>query len=136
MIPKTFSALPLVAIMVGTLAGALLGCQSTPETIPDDLAPREFFQLAQEAVVERSDHKTALFYYEKFLERYPDDVQRSVEAEYEIAFIYYKLNDIERSQQLLENLLEKYESPGAEVLPQWPRTLADKILTKITTEEE
>ena len=118
------------------IAGTLVACQSTPDVIPEDLTPREFFQRAQEAVVVKSDYETALQYYETFLDRYPNDVQRSVEAEYEIAFIYYKLNDRERAEQLLNNLLQKYEGQGAEVLPQWPRTLAAKILNNIATEEE
>ena len=118
------------------IAGTLLACQSTPDVIPEDLAPREFFQRAQEAVVERSDYETALHYYETFLDRYPNDLQRSVEAEYEIAFIYYKLNDRERAEQLLKNLLEKYDGQGAEVLPQWPRILGARILDNIATEEE
>jgi outer membrane protein assembly factor BamD (BamD/ComL family) len=114
------------------LSIALLGCESTPDEIPADMQPREFFQKAQEAVVERNDYDTALFYYQTFLERYPNDIQKSVEAEYEIAFIHYKQNDFASATTLFENLLAKYEGDGAEVLPQWPRTLAEKLLAKIS----
>ena len=117
------------------LAGTLFACQSSPEVIMEDLDPREFFQRAQEAVVERSDYETALQYYETFLDRYPNDIQRSVEAEYEIAFIYYKLGDVATAEQRFIDLLKKYEQPGADVLPQWPRSLAAKILAKITTDQ-
>ena len=116
----------------------LCACRSTPDEIPVDLQPREFFQKAQEAVVERNDYDTALFYYQTFLDRYPDDIQRSVEAEYEIAFIHYKQNDMDTAVSLFENLLARYEGEGSEVLPQWPKTLTIKILEKIkaTTAEE
>jgi outer membrane protein assembly factor BamD (BamD/ComL family) len=119
-----------------SLALVMSACQSTPEEIPQDLQPREFFQKAQEAVVERTDYNTALIYYQTFLERYPDDIQRSVEAEYEIAFIRYKQGDLETAETLFSNLLARYEEEGAEVLPQWPLTLSVKIMEKLTVTEE
>ena len=123
-------------ILAVTFAIIFSACQTTPEEIPLDLQPREFFQKAQEAVVERTDYETALFYYQTFLERYPDDIQRSVEAEYEIAFIRYKQNDLETAKVLFSNLLAKYGEAGAEVLPQWPYTLSTKILEKLTVPAE
>ena len=121
-------------ITVLFLAAAVViiaACQSTPEEIPADLQPREYFQKAQEAVVERNDYDTALFYYKVFLERYPEDLQRTVEAEYEVAFIHYKQNDLETAERLFTALLARYEGEGAVLLPQWPRTLAEKVLDKI-----
>lgn len=120
------------SILLLSIGLALSACQSTPEEIPEDLQPREFFQKAQEAVVEWNDYDTALFYYQAFLERYPNDIQKSVEAEYEIAFIHYKQDDFATATTLFENLLAKYEGEGAEVLPQWPRVLSQKVLDKIT----
>ena len=107
-------------------------CQSTPKSIPEDLPPREYFQLAQEAVVERNDYDTALFYYQPFLERFPDDIQRTVEAEYEIAFIRYKQKD-PSARQLFEDLLSRYDAEGSELLPGWPKVLAEKVLEKISS---
>ena len=109
---------------------AIIACQSTPEFIPEDLQPREYFQLAQEAVVEREDYDTALFYYQTFLERFPDDIQRTVEAEYEIAFIRYKQND-PSAGQLFADLLARYDAEGAELLPGWPKILAEKLAETI-----
>jgi outer membrane protein assembly factor BamD (BamD/ComL family) len=117
-----------------------VSCQSTPEQIPEDLSASEMFQLAQEAVVERNDYETALVYYQTFLERYPEDVQKGVEAEYEIAFIYYKREDYKTARSQLKALLAKYDREGAEILPAWPKALAEKVLAKIeaetSTEEE
>ena len=121
-----FIALPVVF--------ALAACHSTPDYIPEDLQPREYFQLAQEAVVERQDYDTALFYYQTFLERFPTDIQRTVEAEYEIAFIRYKQKD-PRAEQLFRDLLARYDREGAELLPGWPRVLAEKLLKNITEED-
>ena len=120
-----------VMLLLVILGLSLTACQSTPEEIAADLQPREYFQKAQEAVVERNDYDTALFYYQTFLERYPDDIQRSAEAEYEIAFIYYKQNDLVTAERLFDKLLAKYQAKGGELLPQWPRVLSEKISEKI-----
>lgn len=106
-------------------------CETVPESIPDDLQAREYFQLAQEAMVEKNDYDTALRYYSVFLERFPDDIQNVVQAEYEIAFIYYKKNEIETSKQLFSQLLTRYQGQGADVLPRWPEALSKKMLEKI-----
>ena len=118
--------------LVFFLLAALAACRTTPDSIPEDLSPREFFQRAQEAVVERTDYRTALFYYQTFLERFPEDVQRGVEAEYEIAFIYYKLGETDTAELLFRSLLSKYQREGAQILPQWPRILSEKLLARIT----
>jgi len=126
---KLIFSLLLPALLV------IAACQSVPEYVPEDLQPREYFQLAQEAVVERNDYETALLYYQTFLERYPDDIQRSVEAEYEIAFIRYKQND-PSAGKLFDDLLARYEEEGAELLPGWPKVLAEKLQAKIAAAAE
>ena len=121
-------------LTVSACLAALAACATAPKTISEDLTPRELFQRAQEAVVERSDYATALVYYQTFLDRYPDDLQRGVEAEYEIAFIHYKLRNTELATQQFEQLLQRYKAEGAEVLPRWPKALAEKLLGKIKAE--
>jgi len=121
-----------IALLILLLAAA---CQSTPENIPEDLKPREYFQLAQQAVVERGDYDTALFYYQTFLKRVPEDIQRTVEAEYEIAFIRYKQND-PAAEQLFKDLLARYDAEGAELLPAWPKVLAEKLLAQINAQKK
>ncbi len=121
-------------IYMSSVAAALLllftACQSTPDYIPENLQPREYFQLAQQAVVERRDYKTALLYYQTFLKRFPDDIQRGVEAEYEIAFIRYKQKD-PSAEQLFKDLLARYDAEGSELLPGWPKVLAEKLLKEM-----
>ena len=124
----------LLLLLLFSSSIILASCHSTPDYIPEDLKPREYFQLAQEAVVERQDYETALFYYNTFLERYPDDIQRGVEAEYEIAFLKYKQKD-PQAEQLFRDLLARYEAEGAELLPGWPKVLAEKLIEQITTGE-
>lgn len=108
-------------------------CQTVPESISSDLAPNEYFQKGQEAFG-RGYNETALLYYRTFIERYPDMTQKVVEAEYEIAFIIYKSGESEKAQSLFSAILEKYNAPGAEVLPAWPRVLSAKLLEIIEEE--
>ena len=110
---------------------SLLGCRSTPPEIPENLDPGEIFQLAQEAVVERNDYRTALHYYETFLERFGEDLKLTVEAEYEIAFIYYKLGDTDLAKEKFSEILDKYGDDDAQLLPRWPLILTEKVLAKI-----
>lgn len=109
-------------------------CSSVPEEVPADLLPEEYFQRAQASVVERNDYRSALAYYEAYLERFGDNPQLAVQAQYEIAFIYYKLGELERSQEQFESILELYESDIAEVLPRWPLVLTNRVLEEMSQE--
>ena len=121
------------AFLFAAILGSLGSCQTVPESISTDLAPNEYFQEGQEAFG-KGHNETALLYYRTFVERYPDMTQTVVEAEYEIAFIIYKSGELEKAGNLFSAILDKYNAPGAEVLPAWPRVLSAKLLE--TIEEE
>jgi tetratricopeptide (TPR) repeat protein len=121
-------------ILILLVVGALFGCVGIPSEIPNNLAPEEYFQKAQESVIERSDYRTALAYYEAYLERYDDNLQLTVEAEYEIAFIYYKLGDYDIAKSKFARILERYRADSAGLLPQWPFVLTNKVLASIEEE--
>jgi outer membrane protein assembly factor BamD len=107
-----------------------------PEEIPEDLTQAELFQRAQEAVDEEN-WEAALVYYETFLTRFPQDHANRAAAKYEVAFIYYRRGELERAEALFEQLLQDYQDPALEgALPQWPRILAEKILTIIEEERQ
>lgn len=114
----------------------LSSCATGPVEIEEELAPAEYFQKAQEAAGTRNDYRTALAYYEAFLERYPDNAQQVVEAEYEIAFIHYVQENHDLAEREFRDLLKKYEKSGAETLPQWPKVLAEKLLFDIQAKKE
>lgn len=123
----------LFTILVFTII-ILSACQSTPPEIEEGLNPAELFQRAQEAVINDSDYETAMAYYEAVLERFPNDIQNRVIAEYEIAFLYHKMGDDKKAKQLFSTLLEKYEGEKAQVLPQWPKVLSEKLISIIEEE--
>ena len=116
------------ALLIGMV---FLGCNSVPSEIPTDIEPKEYFQRAQEAVVDRGDYDTALRYYETFVERHSDDIQLTVEAEYEIAFIHYKLGEFDLAKAEFDALLEKYSTDTAQLLPRWPLALTEKVIASL-----
>ncbi len=121
------SAAIILAILIIT------SCTSAPAEIDETLNPAELFQRAQEAS-NNKDYETALRYYDVFVNYHSDDIQRLVEAEYEIAFIAFKQGDSERAKVLFTELLDRYSGEGASVLPGWPMILSRKLLKEIENE--
>lgn len=113
----------------------ITSCASSPREIDETLNPVELFQLAQEAS-NNKDFETAVKYYEVFIAKYSDDIQRLVEAEYEIALITYKQGNPVRAEELLTDLLSRYSGEGAQVLPAWPMILSRKLLKQIENESK
>ena len=113
----------------------LAACQTELPEIPENLTQPEFFQRAQDAADE-NNWPLALHYYRTFIERYPDDEDNGIAAEYEIAFIHYKMEKYETSRRLFNELLSRYEADEDNSLPAWPEILSEKILAKVNEEIE
>jgi tetratricopeptide (TPR) repeat protein len=105
-------------------------CTSAPPEIEAGLQPREYFQRAQDAT-EAGKYKTAVAYYEAFLKAYPEERDRGLWAEYEIALLYEKMGDLKQSLKLFEALLARYDSPEAETYPPGPEILSRKVIARI-----
>ena len=127
---KNISLLILTALLILVSAG----CKTVPVSVDEDLAPIEYFQLGQEAS-NKNNWEAALLYYTTFIERFPEDAQRIVEAEFEIALIYHKTGDNDTSEEMFTAILEKYSQSGAEILPAWPKILSEKLLVKVQEEK-
>lgn len=121
----------LTAIILTILI--IASCTSAPTEIDETLNPAELFQLAQEASNNKKYDK-ALQYYEVFVKNHSDDIQRLVEAEYEIAFIAFKQGELDKAKILFTELLDRYSGEGASVLPAWPMILSRKLLKEIESE--
>lgn len=111
----------------------LLACQTEPPEIPENLSQPEFFQRAQDAADE-NNWEVALHYYETFLQRYPEDEANRIAAEYEIAFIHYKMEEYDTSKRLFQEILGQYEEDEDNALPEWPRILSEKLVDRIDEE--
>jgi tetratricopeptide (TPR) repeat protein len=103
--------------------------------IPDEMTPAEIIQRAQEAS-DRNRYNLALQYYRALLERNGDKADMVCTAEYEIGFIHYKQKKYAAARSELNALLQRYESPDAELLPQEFRRLALIVLDRITEKEK
>jgi outer membrane protein assembly factor BamD (BamD/ComL family) len=114
------------------LAAALLvfSCASGPAAIPEGLSPAELIQRAQEAS-DRNKYEDSLRYYETIIERFPFDIDNIIAAEYEIAFIHYKQKKYDVAKAEFTRLLERYNTPDEELLPQQFKTLSLKIMATI-----
>ncbi len=125
--------LPLILTSVFMI---LLSCNSVPRKIPEDMQPEEFFKNAQSAVVDWGNYKRALLYYNEFIKRYPDMKGKILEAEYEIALIYYKKENYHESEKRFNEILEKYKTDDAVFYQEWPKILSEKILKKMKEEKK
>ncbi len=114
----------------------LISCNSVPKEIPEDMQPEEFFKNAQSAVVDWGNYRRALFYYNEFIKRYPDMKGKILEAEYEIALIYYKKENYYESEKRFRAILDKYQTDDAVYYPEWPKILSEKILKQIEEEKK
>ena len=109
----------------------LVSCSSVPTEVDSDLKEEIFFKNAQDAM-DLNQYNVALYYYEVYLVRYPENHEKTIAAEYERALIYYKTKDYEYSKALFEQVLDKYEnSPFAMMYQKRYKILSEKILLKI-----
>ena len=110
----------------------LAGCQTVPKEAPPGMTQAEFFQKAQEAA-DQNEWNTSLFFYRTFEKRFPNDKANIAASDYEISFIYYKLQEYKVAKAGFQRLLTKYSGPDASALPAWPQVLAQEILKEIDT---
>ncbi|AEF86104.1 putative lipoprotein [Treponema primitia ZAS-2] len=112
------------------LLSPVLSCGSRPIAISETATPAEMTQRAQEAS-DRNRYGLSLQYYQAILERFPRDINNVCAAEYEIAFIHYKQKKYDQARSEFESLLDRYNTPDAELLPSQFRTLANIVLAKM-----
>jgi outer membrane protein assembly factor BamD (BamD/ComL family) len=124
---KSLRLLTLFMIAVG--CSLLMVCSTTPDEIEEGLSPMEYFQRAQEAS-DSGRYGLSMAYYEKFQEQYPEERDRNVWAEYEIALLYYKMGKNKIALERFDALLQRYES-GEPDLPEGPKILAEKVKARI-----
>ncbi len=121
----------ILLILLSLLA---LSCQTTPQSVDPEWTEDQFFKSAQDAIDE-GDLETALFYYEVFLIRYPEDHAKGIAAEYERALIHKKLGQEELAIREFEEILDKYENSTYVILfPPRYQILSEKVLTVLKGE--
>ena len=112
-------------------------CHSLKKDLENpDLTPEEFFQKAQEAVIDWNRYKLAIQFYEEFMRRYPEMKNKVIEAEYEIAFIKFKQRKLDEAEERFNTILDKYNTDDAVYYPSWPALMSNKGLENIAEERE
>ncbi|WP_028972768.1 tetratricopeptide repeat protein [Spirochaeta cellobiosiphila] len=116
------------------LALILVSCK-TPEPVIDEGMNREiYFQRAQEAY-DSGYYDNALFYYEHFLQDFPDDQANGIMARYEIAFISYKRGQLTEAKEKFQAILDEYKENPIAPYPSWPKQLSEKLINEIQEKE-
>ena len=113
---KAGKSLVTTAVLLVTLFA--VSCRGVPKEIPEDMQPEEYFRNAQTEVLDWGNYKAALVYYEEFINRHPDMKGKVIEAEYEIAFIYYKQENYYESQKRFRSILDRYNSEESIYYPE------------------
>jgi outer membrane protein assembly factor BamD (BamD/ComL family) len=109
-------------------------CASTIN-ISEDLSPAELIQRAQEAS-DKNRYNTALQYYKALNERNPGNIDLIITSEYETAFIHYKQKKYQQAKNELTDVLDYYNTPDEELLPQHFKKLSTIVIERIENKEK
>jgi tetratricopeptide (TPR) repeat protein len=109
------------------------GCKSSVDPHEKDITGDKLFQMAYEET-DNQNYEKALLYYRIFQERFPEDIEGNLWASYEIAFLYHKMGNDKKAVELFDELLQRYNEEDADVLPQAPKILAEKVIKNIELE--
>jgi outer membrane protein assembly factor BamD (BamD/ComL family) len=119
-------------LRTGAALAAVLfvSCYSQPVKLSDDVTAAELILQGQTAY-DWNRYAQAAQYYEAILERFPGDIDRTCEAQYEIARISYKQKKYAQAQQEMEALRARYDTEEGEMLPAKFKILAGIVLDQI-----
>ena len=112
----------------------LFSACATTVNIREDMSPAELIQRAQEAS-DRNRYNAALQYYHALHEQNRQNIDLVITAEYEIAFIHYKQKKYQQARAELTAVLEYYNNPDEELLPQHFKRLAQIVIQRIDEKE-
>ncbi|MDC7221233.1 MAG: hypothetical protein PQJ59_14950 [Spirochaetales bacterium] len=127
----------MIKKIILTVAAFMLffSCATYNTHLEDDWTEEQFFKNAQQSY-DDNDLDAALFFYEVYLLRFPQNYQKGIAAEYERAFIHYKMKDYELSRTYFNAILEKYNnSPYAYLYPEAYKVLTEKVLIELDKKE-
>ena len=126
----------IVLLSIIALAGGVLftSCQ-TVKDIPEDLTAPQLLQRGQ-SYADNADYKNAEACYLATIDRYGDDTNTYIEAEYELAHLYMKMKKYDKARAVLEEILEIYDyaTPGS--LPAAYKKLAQIDMEKLPNHSE
>jgi outer membrane protein assembly factor BamD (BamD/ComL family) len=114
---------------------AVTACATGPVEISTELTAAELIQRGQEAS-DRNRYNIALQYYQALQDRNSTNIDMVCTAEYEIAFIHYKQKKYDEAKTEFNALLERYNTPDEELLPQQFKKLSLIVLEQIAVKKK
>jgi outer membrane protein assembly factor BamD (BamD/ComL family) len=117
-----------------TFALIFSACASSVN-ISEDMSPAELIQRAQESS-DKNRYKLAMQYYQALKERNLSNIDLVITSEYEIAFIHYKQKKFQQAKNELTDVLEYYNTPDEELLPQHYKKLSKIVIERIESREK
>jgi outer membrane protein assembly factor BamD (BamD/ComL family) len=118
-------------LLLAAFAFAISACAIGNVVIPPDLSPEKLVQLAQDES-DKNRYKAAERYYTAILERFPDNIAAVCGAQYEIAFIHYKQKKYTDAEAEFNALIDRYNAPDGDLLPQKYLILSNTVLENIS----
>ncbi|MDR2151140.1 MAG: hypothetical protein LBO67_10140 [Spirochaetaceae bacterium] len=113
----------VVLVFAGCGAGKIIAVDTS-------LSDAELIQRGQEAF-DLKRYRQAIQYYTAVLERSDPYSESFFAAEYEVAFVHYKMKDYKTAQTKLEEILANYENTESELYPAQYRILSRILLESI-----
>jgi len=107
---------------------------SSAVNISENLSSAEIIQRGQEAL-DRNRYNVAVQYYQALYDRNRSNIDLIITAEYHIANIHYKQGRYEQAKTELNAILEYYNTPDEELLPQHFKRLSQIVLQRIEEKE-
>ncbi len=129
MFPKPLSFLLIVSASTALLSS----CATQAPSVSSDLTQAQIFQRAQDAS-EKGDYSLSMEYYKLFQQKYHDDRDHNIWADYEIAFLYHKMGNDAKAIEFFNDLLAMYEKDPT--LPDAPRILAQKVKAELEAKQK
>lgn len=133
---KTFARIynmKKIIFAVFILCFAFASCKSNKE-IPADLTADQLLQMGQDAFA-KGQYKTSEKYYNEVINRYGDNIDKYVEARYEIGHVSLKRKKYEKAYWDFQEILDLYAQTEIGTIPPAYKKLAAIGMSKIPEKE-
>lgn len=122
------------SILTILMALMFFSCSTYNTVVEGEWTEEQFFKTAQQAY-DNDKYSEALFFYQVYLLRYPQNHSKGIAAEYERAFVLFKQGEYDQSELYFKAILDKYQtSPYAYLYPEAYKVLSERVLANIHEE--
>ena len=120
-----------LGIAVTVLFLSLASCKTVDSNIAPNSPTEIYFQRAQQAS-DQYDYATSLKIYQELLARQDIDMTTRISAQYEVAFLHFKMGRKAEAKEEFQKILNTFNDPTQSNLPIWVQILSTKILKEMS----